>query len=163
MNKKATDKILSVYWFVILILVAGGISIMVNNFYNQPYDIREIEANLLINHVADCISTGGMINQIVFESDFKNNFMNICDLTFETEKDFDEGQYYLNIDISGKNNINIQKGNKNLVSSCGVEAEVEKERLAKCVERDFYSLDSSENIYSIKILSIVRKTEKNVR
>ena len=32
MNKKGTDKILSIYWFVVLTLVAGGIFAMVYVF-----------------------------------------------------------------------------------------------------------------------------------
>ena len=163
MNKKATDKVLSVYWFAILILVAGGVFAMVYNFYQHPYDVREIEANLLINHVADCVATGGTINEIVFEIEFTDNFMEICRLTFESEKDFEIEQYYLGVVIAGESVINIEEGNKNLISSCGLEKEIEDERIAKCVEREFFSLDSSGNVYSTKITSIVGKTEKNVR
>ena len=162
-NKKATEKVLSVYWFVILILVAGGVFAMVYNFYQHPYDVREIEANFLINHVADCIATGGIINEIVFEAEFTNNFMEVCRLTFEPEKDFEIEQYYLNVEVTGDRVVNIEEGNKNLISSCGFEKEIEEERIAKCVEREFFSLDSSGNVYSTKITSIVRKTEKNVR
>ena len=32
--------------------------------------------------------------------------------------------------------------------------------MAKCVDRDFYSLDDSDNFYKINVLSAVRKTEK---
>jgi len=60
-NKRGAEKVLSVYWFVILLLVAGGVFAMVYNFYHHPYDVREIEANLMINTVADCVSTGGKI------------------------------------------------------------------------------------------------------
>ncbi len=159
MNNRGAEKVLSVYWFVILILVAGGIFAMVYNFYHHPYDIREIEANIMLNKAADCISTGGKINSGVFENDFKDNFMKTCDLTFETE--YEGPQYYLQVELG--DGFSIEEGNQNLVSSCGLEAEVEEEKLAKCVERSFYSLDSAGNIYLIKILSIVRKTEKNVR
>ena len=42
MNRRG-EKYLSVYWFVILAIVAGGIIAMVFVFYGKPYDIREIE------------------------------------------------------------------------------------------------------------------------
>lgn len=164
MNKKG-DKIISVYWFAILILVAGGIFAMVYTFYHYPYDVREIEANIMINKVADCISTGGKINAYVFEEDF--NLLETCDITFNVENEYNWNelpQYYVNIKFYQDDSLNldIEEGNKNLISSCGVEEDVEKEKLAKCVEREFYSL-SEDNLYLIKILSIVRKTEKNVR
>ncbi len=164
MNKKG-DKIISVYWFAILILVAGGIFAMVYTFYHYPYDVREIEANIMINKVADCISTGGEINAHVFEDDF--SVLEICDLTFNVEDEYgwkEIPQYYFNIEFYQNNTLisDIEEGNKNLISSCGVEEDVEKEKLAKCVEREFYSLNEGD-LYLIKILSIVRKTEKNVR
>ena len=70
-------------------------------------------------------------------------------------------QYYLEVNLDG--NQIASEGNKNLISNCGYESEIEKNNLAKCVERSFYSLDENENPILIKILSIIRKTEKNVR
>ena len=167
MNKKATDKVLSVYWLAILVIVAGGIFAMVYTFYHHPYDVREIEAGLMVNHVADCLSTGGKLNSVVtFEDSFKDDFMEICSLTFEVEEGElqEEVQYYLEVNFyEDENNFfSFSKGNLNLVSSCGLQEEKEQERLAKCVERGFYSLDG-DKLYLIKILSIVRKTEKNVK
>jgi len=167
MNKKGTDKILSIYWFAILFIVAGGIFAMVYSFYHHPYDVREIEANLMVNHVADCLSSGGMLkSEIILDSVFEDNFMEICALNFEVEEGElqDEIQYYLEVNFyeSENNFFSLSKGNLNLVSSCGLQEDNGEERLAKCVERDFYSLDG-EKLYLIKILSIVRKTEKIVR
>ena len=70
MNRRGGDKILSIYWFAILILVAGGIFGMVYTFYNHPYDVGEIEANLLVNHVSDCLSRGGKLNSLVLVGGF---------------------------------------------------------------------------------------------
>ena len=171
MDKYGTDKILSVYWFTILFLVASAIVYMTVSFYGKPYDIRELEANALTNHIADCLSDasnpGYLKENILGNEDFKNNFLVACNLNFDVEDTHDwreQGQYYVGIEFFQEENLvfEILEGNKNLISSCGIEKEVEKERLAKCVEREFYSLDSIGNVYSIKILSVVRKTEKNV-
>ena len=161
MNRRGGDKILSVYWFAILILVAGGIFGMVYTFYNHPYDVREIEANLLVNHVSDCLSLGGKLNSLVLVEGFSENFLEICNINFNTGDSFEVSQYYLEVNLDG--NQIVSEGNKNLISNCGYESEIEKNNLAKCVERSFYSLDENENPILIKILSIIRKTEKNVR
>ena len=71
-NKKGTDKILSVYWFAILFIVASGIFGMVYVFYNSPFDVREIEGRLMINRVSECISKQGLINPI-FLSNIKTS------------------------------------------------------------------------------------------
>ena len=161
MNRRGGDKILSIYWFAILILVAGGIFGMVYTFYNHPYDVREIEANLLVNHVSDCLSMGGKLNSLVLVEGFSDNFLEMCNVNFNTGDSFEKPQYYLEVNLDG--NQIVSEGNKNLISNCGYESEIEKNNLAKCVERSFYSLDENENPILIKILSIIRKTEKNVR
>lgn len=162
-NKKGAEKVLSVYWFAILILVATGIFIMVSNFYNYPYDVRDMETNILLNKVADCISTGGIINDYVLNGNFENNFMDICSLNFNTESSFTDIQYYVSVEISNSSSIleNFEKGNKNLITSCGLEKDVEESNLAICAQREFYALDSASKPYLIKLLTIVRKTEKN--
>jgi len=44
-----------------------------------------------------------------------------------------------------------------------IQEEEEYERLAKCVDKSFYSLDELGSQYIIKILVVVRKLEKNVK
>ena len=169
MNKRGTDKLISVYWFAILFIVASAIVYMTISFYGKPYDVRELEANTLTNHIADCLSKAGYLKEnILGNEDFKNNFLENCNLNFDVEDTYDwneQGQYYVGVEFSQEENLvfEISEGNKNLISSCGVESEVEKEKLAKCVEKKFYSLDSVGDVYSVKILSIVRKIEKNVK
>lgn len=165
MNKKGTDKILSIYWFSMLLIVAGGIFGMVYTFYNHPYDVRNIESNLLLNSVADCISTGGQINSVVFENDFSDNLLEYCYLDFSVENIWETPQYLLKVQIQKEENeiINSIQGNLNLISSCGGESIIEDTNIAKCVQKEFYTQDENGQVYLIKILSLVRKTEKNVR
>ncbi len=171
MNKRG-DKLLSIYWFAILVLIAGGIFLMVYNFYNHPYDVREIEAEVLINSVADCLSSEGKINsELIYEGnfseEFEENFLEKCHLAFESEV-WELPQYYTEINFYNSSDLdssvfNITKGNKNLVSGCVIQEEKEYEREVKCVEEEFFSFDENNNLYLIKILSIVRKTEKNAK
>ena len=61
-NKIGADKILSVYWFAILFIIAAGILAMVYVFYNSPFDVRQIEAEILSSRVAECISHQGILD-----------------------------------------------------------------------------------------------------
>lgn len=158
------EKILSVYWFAILFIVAAGIVYVVASFYGQPYDVREIEADILTDKIAECISSQGVLEGFVFQSNFENNFMEICNLNFEVEDNYnweDEGQYYVELEInnfvSGENFLDLQKGNSNLKDFCFAEGR----NLPYCLNKSFYSLDESGNQYQINLLSVVRKTEKN--
>lgn len=170
LNKRGTDKILSVYWFAILVIIAGAVVAMVSLFYGAPYDVREIEANIMINQISDCLSEEGKLSQELFSNNSFNeefSILDTCKITFETEKTFNnEEQYYLEINFYNLNNeenaFKISQGNSNFKADCEIESE-NYERLVKCVSRDFYSLDSLSNVYKINILSVIRKTEKNVK
>lgn len=160
------EKITSVYWFAILFIVAAAIVYMVVAFYGKPYDIRETEANLLTNRVASCFSQGGYLAPEVLQDSFKENFLNICDLNLETEDTYDWnslGQYYIEVSLNdfatGEEISNFYEGNLNLKDSCSQKGN----NLPACIERSFYSIDRNNNQYKIKIISAVRKTEKNVQ
>jgi hypothetical protein len=168
-NKRG-DKILSVYWFAILLIVAAGVFGMVYVFYGVPYDVRDIEGHLLINAVADCISYGGRINVAVISGGnvlANSSFFDNCHLNFKSSEWADE-QYYTEVNVYSLNNLNtpilnIQKGNTNWVPQCEIQKEKESEKLVQCSTKMFYSLDDSNNQYLIKILSAVGKSEKNVK
>ncbi len=168
-NNKRGDKILSLYWFLILILVAGGVFGMVYVFYQTPYDIREIEASMLINKIADCVSYSGKMNPVVLSSWNSNlseqAFLSQCHLVFDSSES-EEEQYYTEIAIYNLQNIlvtSVSEGNNKWLSGCAIQEKKEVERLATCVKKSFYSVDDAHNQYIVKILGVVRKSEKNVK
>ena len=82
------EKILAVYWFLILTIVTGGIIITVNNFYSSPYDVRGVEVHLLNEKISNCISEGGFLNKALFNRtsfnlNFSKNFLSECSLNFQ--------------------------------------------------------------------------------
>ncbi|MBU4308231.1 MAG: hypothetical protein KJ566_00340 [Nanoarchaeota archaeon] len=163
-----TDKIISVYWFAILVLVAGGIIAMVSVFYNSSYDVREIEANILSNKIGNCFSNVGYLKQEVFNNgNFlinQDNFLEKCNLNFNSTE---EGlQYFSQVNFFKGNDLEnsffeVAQGNKNLKADCSILKDYEK--ISKCVEKSFFTLDKSGNLYLIKILSVIDKSEKNVK
>ncbi len=91
MKNKRGDKIISVYWFVILFLVAGAIVYMAALFYGAPYDARDVESEILTNHIADCLSQGGYLKENILDS-IQNNFLEECDLNFAVEDVYGWGE-----------------------------------------------------------------------
>lgn len=178
MNNNGGSKVLSVYWFIILVIIAGGIFGMVYSFYHHPYDVRELEAHTMANQIADCLSYQGklnskLVNATGFSSSFSENFMKECSLNFETE-DFEswakEGQYYLEINFYNATNqeesvFTVVKGNQEIAASCAIQEEEEYKREAKCLENEFFAISPKQNnkLYLIKVLSAVKKVEKNIK
>jgi len=162
MSKKGAE-FLSVYWFAIIFIVAAAIVYMVSSFYGKPYDVREIEANLLTDKIADCLSSDGYINENWRDIN-DENLNNECGLNFNVEDTYGwrDDQYYIEIQISDFNSgielSSISAGNPNLNNFCGLKGE----KMPFCLEREFYSVDKLNKQYKIKIISIVAKIEKNV-
>ncbi len=170
-NKHGAEKILSIYWFAILIIVAGAIVAMVSLFYGTPYDVRETEANIMINKAVNCLSENGKLKEELFNEvkNFNENFnlKEKCNFIFETESQSERGEYFLEADFYNLKNdekiLSISDGNSNLYADCKIGEEKYK-KISKCAEREFYSLSPfSDDAFKIKIISAVRKTEKNVK
>lgn len=161
MNKKGADKVLSVYWFAILAIVAGGITAMVFTFYNSPYDIRELEADILSEKISECLSPEGVLSERFLESsESEINLQKECNIIFNEE-------YYLEVDIkdfdSGNSVSKIVSGNPDIKADCNIQEEEKFGSLARCSENRFYSVDGDNNQYSIKIIAGIRKTNENAR
>jgi len=172
-NKKGGSKIITLYWFVILIIVAGGIFAMVYSFYHYPYDVRELEGEIMINHISDCLSNKGELNSELFNEEgfsqnFSENFLENCHLNFEVEDVWEEEpQYYFRINFYNSTNLEnsvfeISKGDNKLIADWNIQEEKDYQRIAKGVENSFFSFNG-EDLYLIKILTIIKKTEKNVK
>lgn len=170
-NKKG-DKLISVYWFIVLVIIATGIVLMVNVFYKSPYDIRELEAEILAQKVADCVYFGGEIDKRliaptgVFREDFRDNFLKSCSLNFSLNNEFLRPQYYVEVNFTTnerkpKTVFSLSGGNKNWISDCPIEVD-EKSKLVVCSKKEFFVVDSSGKIYVVNVLSIVGKGDQNV-
>jgi hypothetical protein len=165
-NRSGAEEIMSMYWLAILFIAAGGIIGMVFIFYGNPYDIRDIEANLLVDKLADCISYGGKINNLIISDGKTGEFIfSNCHLNFGSEED----EYFYKVSIYKVEDLanpfldyffQTHGGNLNLEASYSINEY--SENLPVGVERSFYSLDNVGNQYIIKILGVIKKTKQNV-
>ncbi|MFH1151909.1 MAG: hypothetical protein V1788_02175 [Nanoarchaeota archaeon] len=132
MNRRGTDKIISVYWFAILFIVAAAVVYMVVIFYGTPYDVREAEASAMINQIADCITKDNKLRTGVNN----DNFLEECHINLGKEN-----KYYVEV-----GDLEIAKGNMNLNEFCDKKGN----KLPKCVERKLYVLGGE--IVEIKVV-----------
>lgn len=165
------DKIISVYWFAILFIVAGAVVYMAYSFYGEPYNVRYAEAEKLVDKVVECFLDGVHLDESFREEGFSENFLDNCNLNFETEAIYgwdQMGQYFVSVWItdfvSGEEVYSHDEGNSDLQESCVLEGD----GLPVCFSRATYVLvdedilDDEDNQYKLSVLSVVRKTEKNV-
>jgi hypothetical protein len=164
-DKIGAEKTISIYWFAILIIVAAAIVYMVVSVYGQPYDVRQIESDILANNIAGCISEGGYLKEkIINDVEFSENFLEKCNLNFESP-DFEKssGEYYVSIrfqDFNSGNQIGAEiiNGNVNLKLAC----ELKGKTNPACSSKSFYVIDKNSQSYRIDIIASVNKAEKNI-
>ena len=157
MNLKSTkgdSKLITIYWFAILFIIAAGIVYITFNFYGKPYDIRKEEASLLLNKASDCFSKGGYL-----EEGFLGKLADFDTCRFNFNSEFGNDEYYLEVKIFNFDSLSLlktySKGNEALTIGC----EIPSEKNPVCINEAFFSIDRSKNKYKIEITSIVRKIE----
>lgn len=170
MNKRGKgEKIIALPWMICLFISALGVVWIVKMFYGAPYDVREIEARLLLNKVADCVSYAGKINPSLISNegigaDCKD-FLEGCYINFNSE--WGDEQYFVHVQIYDTSSnsffIESKKGNGDLDDECELQKGVEYRLSSKCYEDSFNSFTSKNKEYTIKILTAIRKLEKNVQ
>lgn len=175
-DKRGTDKMLSMYWFAIILLVSVGIFAMVYIFYSAPYEVREIETKILSQKIVDCFSRQGRINPGVMSKNQFNpgfNLLEECSLTFEVEDEYDwkeEEQFFVEVEFYEVSDLNnplgvLSEGNLNWKTNCFIKNKKEEdyERFVKCNEERIYAIGDGHEQYLIKVLVGVAKIEKNAR
>jgi len=54
-NKKAATKLLSIWWFAILLIIAVGIIIGTSIFFSKKIDVRLLESDIIAAKLTDCV------------------------------------------------------------------------------------------------------------
>ena len=118
-----------------------------------------------VNYVDNVIGLKDDIQEL-FPSQCSSSLTDGIKISEEANLNIDNGQYYFEVYFnnftSGKSLNSVKEGNGNLLADCKAQDVKEHKKLSKCFERSFYAVDGKNNPYSIKILTAVRKTEKNV-
>ncbi len=160
LDKKGAEKMLSPYWFLILILVSTGIYLMATNFYSNPYDVRALESEILANKIVDCVSEKGELVEGVFSEDFSNNFLNKCSLILDE-------QYFISlkffpIEDTANSYYDFEEGNKGLEIACAGQEKKAQKKLPACFKKRFYVLKDKKQFLG-EVLTVVDKKNENFK
>lgn len=89
-NKRASEKILSIWWFTSLAFVGAVVVFVIVSQFGSFVDVRDKEARSLQEKIMDCIFKNGYINEeVLFYS--SEDFMNLCKLNtnqFKSDSEF---------------------------------------------------------------------------
>jgi len=151
------EKVVSVYWFAILFIVAGAVVYMVGVYYGEPYDVREIEGDVMINKIFYCLDELSNFKDINLKED--------CNLNFEVEDSFgwNHDQFYVEITFENYRGSYILPhpiffGNSDLKNLYFLG--LDRDLLPVLRVREFY-LENGNLPLNVKTEVYVRKLEKN--
>jgi len=144
MNKQA-EKLLSIWWFFVLGVIAGGIVIGVLIYSSAEVSIKEAEANVLAERITDCLIDNGYLKEKILERDFDIlDFCNLNSKVFEKSSNF-----YFNISVYDSENLifNVSKGNPTFEKDCriGMSEDIKAEHFPRCFEKQELVLFKDKN------------------
>jgi len=153
MNKKADSKLLSVWWFVVLLVILVGIVGGTFMFYSSKIDMRLLEGDVLSSRIMGCIIDRGYISQNFIDDKF--DIFKTCNIS---QSIIDKsGNFYLNIsvyDLNSKLIIEKSYGNRAFVQECAVGAAMtEAKNFPKCTQKSTNVLNLKGELLKLNILA----------
>lgn len=166
-NRKGDERILSLYWFLMFIIIAIAVSSGIISFYGHPLDIREKEANILADKVIKCFADKGILDSERLKINNLEGFEKECGIIFKdtTEEayisDFETDlQYYVNVGLKTESiSYSLEAGNKQV--RCNIAES--KINIPTCSEKRIYVLDSENKFVLMEIETGVKKIEQNAK
>ena len=127
-SKHGGEKLLSIWWLFVIIIVAGGIVWGVAVFSAGEANVKKIEADILNKKIESCLFEQGFLISGLLEDDF--DIFRKCSLNREVI----ESDFYFKVSIEGKE---ITARN---FQTCSLE-DAEKKGCVKTTRTAFYEKD----------------------
>lgn len=165
-RKKADERVLSVYWIIIFVLIAISIVSATIIFFSSPADVRQIEARVLGDKLIECLAENGQSNQGVFNSLSVDgsNLEQKCSLNLK-DASYDKNQFYIKIKTGAKDGakeiIYNQDESEDYAVYC--KAEINEKNVPVCYEQKLFVLNEKNEFILIDLLIAINKIKSNVK
>jgi hypothetical protein len=143
MNIKA-EKLLSIWWFFVLGVIAGGIVIGVLIYSSADISIKEVEANVLSERIISCLIDDGYLKEDIFKSEF--NIFDFCNLNSDVFGKASNFYFSVSIYDSGSLIFNFVNGSSSFEKDCQIQGEVKAKHFPRCSEKQEIVLFNDKNM-----------------
>ncbi|HLD37795.1 MAG TPA: hypothetical protein VJA86_04360 [Candidatus Nanoarchaeia archaeon] len=164
-SKKAGEKVLSIWWFFVLAFVGVSVVAAVSMFYSADVDVKEIEAGILADRVADCIVQNGYLSSSFIGGNFKLKECGLNEEVIQNSQNFyigisayDFSSCNEKMECKGKiGKLNFSAGMSTMPENCRIkEAEEKKggkaEYFPRCSEKSFVALNRRDKTIPEKLI-----------
>ena len=145
MNKKAGERIISIWMFLVWIIVLAGIVGIIWMFYSAEVNVRGIEAEILSGRIVDCISENGYLVE-----NFDDNFDIFSECNINKDIIENKENYHISIGVyslDDKKLYEVIAGARGLGAWCGVG---EGKNMPKCSDKNFFLLNGNNEKVNVK-------------
>jgi hypothetical protein len=153
-NKKASEKVLSIWWIFVLVVIAGGIVIATSIYFSSEVNVNPIEADALANRLVMCISDSGHLNNQALDSIFDSCYLNRS--LFENQSNF-----YFSVSIYNGDKLlkNIFAGDNSFFKDCLIAGKVATKNFPQCSVKKMRLLDGDKNLMIVVLGASNQKAE----
>jgi hypothetical protein len=163
MNKRGSEKIMSVIFILYLLLIGAGVIVLVAQYINSPVDVRPLETEILYTNFMECITENGYIVNDVFADDF--NVYSYCHLNkdiLDPASDDARGDYFwFNISFFNGTGFRVRNslsaGNSLYQSDCDVNRNKKSFDTHGCLYRNesYLFINKEGNIERVSVVVLV--------
>ena len=166
-SKKGGEKVFSIWWFFVLVIVGLGIVSGVIIFFSSAVDIREAEAEILSDKIAECIVKQRVLTDISLEEGF--NILEECDFS---EDVFSRGsKFYFNISFLDENGNHLRddllEGDFSYAKDCEIQEgennKIKAKHFPKCVKKEEHIFYYENNVLRRATLEILAASNQRGR
>lgn len=163
MNKRGADKILSVWWLFVLIIIGLGIVGGVILFHSAEVDVRGLEAQALVNRLQGCIVKEGKVDASFLTSGF--DVYSSCGIYSSVAAK--DGDYFFKISLTGEGfSKEISGGDSAFEADCKVllKSSIKARKYPSCFYQEtdvFYEYNGVLKKGSVKIIAASNQIGKN--
>lgn len=153
MNKRAGERYLTPWMFIVWALIGIGIIMGVMVFYSAQTDVRPEEAEILAKRLIDCVLDDGYLKE-----EFLQNLQEDYDVFKDCSLDEEillGGDFYFDISVFKNNELlrEVSEGKKDFEMQCKLKEKAEAEHFAECFEEKIPVFDKNGNKLSIEIFT----------
>ena len=141
---KKGEQLLSIWWFAVLVIVAGGIVFGVLIFYSSHVDIRALESKVLVDRITNCIDNKALENE-EFLKGKEGNFDVLGNCKINKELFGKGSNYFIKISTSDKELYKF--GNPSFEEQCQIkEGALRAKHFPECYERTISFSNQNDNL-----------------
>lgn len=158
-KKGSSEKILSLWHFLVFAVIGVGITAGVYMFYSVDIDTRGLEANILYAHLSDCLINQGFVPDNFMKEDF--DILKECRIN----KGVIDADFYFKVQMTDADKIalkTISEGKRSFEKDCEIVLSgVKAEKYPKCSLKNESVLYYENNQVKIATLNILTASNQN--